>query len=1522
MRGRIWTDALREIRKTLSRFFSLFLLSALAVAFLAGLRATAPDMERSADAYFDAQGLMDLRVLSALGLTGEDVQVLAAQPGIEAAEGSYTVDAIAQGGENDLIVKVHALSAQGFNTPVLEEGRMPQSAGECLVEPTLLTKMGLTLGDSMTLDTGTGDYADALDRNTFTIVGTAQSPLYISVERGSSSLGTGKVAAFVLLPMDAFSMETFTEIYLRTADTAGLICYSDDYEDRIDALTDALDPLAQQRGQLRYDQVIEDAQAQVDDAQAELDDAQAELDDARAEAESELADARAKLEDARIELDDGWTEYYDGLATFETESADAWRQIADGEAELEDARADLDQGEQDYASGVQELEDGWVEYRDGLADLVSGWQEYQDGLDQLSEAQVELDDGYWQLQDAEQEYSDALQALLDGEQEYADGLAQYRSGLLEIRENAPALMEGRQELEAARAKLAAGEAEMAQGQALLDQKRAEYEQGLPIFQASLTAAKALMAMDQLTDGEFIAAVNRALENPVLLNAAMYLIENTRTQLTAQREERSAQLEQLEQILALPDLTDGERAALERQRTGLAQQRDGLAAELEKLEGQLFAPDLSEQERAALQEARADLLQQQADLEDQLQQVEAALAQPDLPPEEQARLEEEREALANQLDALGIQLAETEGQLFRPDLSPEDRAVLEQQYTQCTQAHTDLDGQIQQLDFVLSNSNLSEEARGQLEEQQTQLEQGIATIDQTLAQLPADAQALTAQLTTLSETYAKMEAAPGELAAAQAELEAGIARLQAGWAEYLSGLAEFNDGVTAFEDGIAAAQEAAQQLTEARQELDEGWGSLLEGRLTLDENWAEYDRGRLELEDGLEEMADAFQEIEDARVQLRDARITLMEGEGELSDARTELDDGWQQYWDGLAELNDNKNRLPGELADAQAELDDALVSLQDGEVEYADGLADYQEGEAEAEQELSDAQAQLDDARVELADARAEIANVDSGEWYVLGRNANTGYVSFQQDAQRMGNLASVFPVIFFLVAALVCLTTMTRMVEEQRLQIGCLKALGYGFFASLLGGIVGLLLGCTGIPLIIFTAWKVLYTLGDLVLDPALATSTMALGAAVFCVTGTAFAACFAALSSTPAALMRPKAPPAGKRVLLERLGPVWRRLSFTYKVTVRNLFRYKKRFWMTVLGIGGCTALIVTGFGLRDSIFDMLDKQYGEIATYSANVALEDGVTQQQLADITQTLDGDELVAGWTSSYQISLTIESASRSVDGYLMATTDPENFSSFLTLRHREDGQPVSLPQEGVVLTEKLADLLGVGPGDRVVLAGETRVEATVADITENYVFHYVYLSPSAYEAIYGQAPQTNTLMVTYTQDTQDVSDTLSQRLMALPGITSVSRIQDSRATFTRSMESVDYAVILIIVCAAALAFVVLFNLTNINITERLRELATLKVLGFYDRELAAYVFRENVLLTIFGVLLGVIMGKYLHQWLVLTVEIDMVMFGRSAHPASYLYAVVLTLVFSTLVNLAARRRLRGIDMVESLKTVE
>ena len=1295
--NRIITDALREIRNTFSRFLSLLVLSALAVCFLAGLRATAPDMKKSADLYFDQQNLMDLHVLSTLGLTDKDAEALAQQPGVAAVERAYTVDAVVHLTDNDYIVKVLSFTEDpGINAPRLVEGRLPQNARECLVEPLLLEETGLQLGDTLTLDTGGGDYADALRTEAFTIVGTADSPLYVGTDRGTSSLGTGKVSAFVLLPLSAFSMETYTDFYLLAEGAESLLCYDDAYTDRIDSLTDSLEAFADQRARLRGEEVIGEANEQLAEAEQELANAQAE-------AEQELSDAWAELADARAELDDGWAEYHDGVRELQDQVAEAEQEISDGQTELDDALVELNDNEQKLTDARAELDDGWQEYYDGRRD-------YEDGLD-------EYEDGYAQYE--------------DGLEQYEDGLAEYRAG--------------QRRLSSALDQLNSGEAQYSAGKSEFDQfaqqlwtaaTQAGLAGGYPSVDALLSAA----AGGNAEAGNVLAAVMAGIH-----------------------EQLNTQIRELEATLS------------------------GLNGELEKAT-----------------QAVAALPGQITALEEQISQAEEAGAS-----------EEE-------LAALRASLAEL-------------------------------------------NNNLStaRESIPQLTAGISQAQSGLANLQAQVAQIPADGAAVIASYQTLL--------------ASRRELDDG-------WDEYYDGMA---------------------QLRAAKRELDDA-------KAVLDETE--------------EELADGWTELEDARRQLEDAYQKLQDGEQELSDGRAELDDGWQDYYDGLQELEDARQTLAEETADAQAELSDARAELNDGETAYTDGLAEYEDGRAEAENKIAD-------ARKELEQARRDIEDIEECEWYLLGRNTNTGYVSYSMDADRMGNLASVFPLIFFLVAALVCLTTMTRMVEEQRVTIGGLKALGYskgiiavkyvgyGFLASTVGALLGLAVGLTLLPWIICNAWNIIYTLGPIQYGLEPVTSAVACLAAIGTVTLSALGACFSTLAAVPAQLMRPKAPPAGKRVLLERLPFLWRRLSFNYKITIRNLFRYQRRFWMTVIGIGGCAALIVTAFGLRGSIFDIMDKQFEEIYGYTAQIGLVDKVTPGELREVTQALDEDPLAEGWLVCCSASMTAETDAYTVDCTVQVFPDQASMASFIHLRHRTGDGPVTLSDDGVVLTEKLASLLDVQPGDTITLDGDSRVEVRVADVTEHYIQHYVYMTDAYYETVFGTEPRQNLVLADYPVEDPAAED-LERELVGLDGVTSLTRMEDTREIYGSSLESVDYAVILIIVCAAALAFVVLYNLTNINITERMRELATLKVLGFYDGELSAYIYRENVILTVFGVAMGMVMGKLLHQWLILTVEIDMLMFGRQLSLSSYAYAVVLTVLFSLLVNLAAHRKLKKLDMVESLKTVE
>ena len=1308
-KNRLLTDALREVRHTRSRFLSILVLSALAVAFLSGLRTTAPDMEYTADNYYDAVHLMDGYVLSTLGIVEEDLDALSAAPGIQAVEGGYTLDAVAE----DSIVIVRSLPEE-INLLTVEEGRLPERSDECVTEELLLLDLGLEIGDTLSIVPGE-DNADALERREYTIVGTGSSPLYVSTDRGTSSLGTGSVSAYVYIPAENFTWDYYTVAFFTGEGLAELDSYSNAYDDQAEALVDSLDGLAEERAQLRQDNLVGEAQAEIDDAQAELDDAKVELEDARAEAEQELADAQAELDDARRELDDGWSEYYDGVQELEDSVAEAEQEIADGQKELDDALVELNDGEAELADARVELDDGWDDYYDGLA--------------QYEDAEAEFDEGY--------------QDYLDGVEAYEDGLAEYESG--------------RRQLNRALTQLNDGEAEYSTGKAQFDQLTNQ------LWTAAQTSG--------MTGG--YASMD------ALLSAAAAGDSNASTTLT--------------NVL-----------------TGI---QTTLNATISELQAQLN--DLSKELDAANQAVTM---------------------------------------LPEQIEALETQIAEAEKE----------------------------------------GSGVSEEDLEKLRAQKSGLEAQLKNAQESIPTLTAGISQIQANLTPLQTQAAQME----QISAATV-------------------IANYND------------------LVSARRELDDGWDEYYDGSAQLRAARRQLDDAEEELDAAREEIEAGQAELDEAKAELDDAYEQLLDGEADYADGRAELDEGWQDYNDGLQELEDARATLAQETADAQAELDDAYRELQDGEADYAQGVQDYEDGKAEAEQKISDAENEIGEAEDKLAEAQWELDDLDDCEWYVLGRDTNVGVVGYSQDAERVSNLADIFPIIFFLVAALACLTTMTRMVEEQRTQIGSLKALGFGrlaisikyigyaFSASLLGGIAGLLIGCTLIPLVIANAFRIMYNIPSLQFLPQPGICILAVAAAVLCTTGAAVWACASTLMATPANLMRPRAPKAGKRVFLEYIRPLWRHLSFTWKVTMRNLFRYQRRFWMTVIGIGGCTALIVTGFGLHNSIFDILDKQFDEVFLYDATVGLEDHLTDRQWNIVTSYLDGSEAVEQWLPSYQESVDASTDSRTVEAVtLFAVSDQEEFSRFVDLRHRLDDAPVALEDGGVALSEKLAELLGVGVGDSITLDGDSRVTAPVTDIVENYVQHYVYLTEDYYTQLFQEDISDNVLLLSYADNNSEISDQVSTALMAMNGVASYSYIATVRDTFTESMNSVDYAVMIIIVAAAALAFVVLYNLTNINITERTRELATLKVLGFYDGETSAYVYRENIFLTLFGIVLGLFLGRLLHSWLVLTVEVDMVMFGRTAPPYAYILAAVLTVIFSLAVNVAAHFKLKKVDMVESLKTVE
>lgn len=1034
-------DFYMEIRRSLGRFMSIFFIVAIGCSFFSGIRASEPDMRYSGDAYFDEKNMMDIEVISTLGLTDDDLQAIKDVDGVSAAEGSYSVDVLCSEGDNQIAVHVMSLMPT-MNQVQLEEGRLPEAENECAVDVDYLNESSLEIGDEITFSSGSDDdITDTLKTDTFTITGAVSSPNYISFQRGSTTIGNGSLAAFIVVPEDSFSLDVYTEIYAQVDGAKEMTAFTDAYDDRVQEAMDAIGAIQAEREQIRYDEIVDEANEALEDARQQVSDAETELEDGKAQAEAELADARQQLDDAQEEVDSGWQEIESSR-----------EQLESSRQQLVDSQAEVDQGQEELNANI-----------------------------------------------------DALNQQID-------------------------------ELNAA---------------------KEEYN--------SLAASGA-------TDDVTMATLN-----------AMY---------------------------------------------------------------------------------------------EEIQKGEAAIAQ-----------------------------------------------------------------------------------------------------------------------------------AQDQIDSAKAELESGQDQINSGW----------------------------NQITAGEQEL-----------------------------------------------------------------------------------------------ADAEAKLEEA-------EAEIADGWEEYYEGEAEAEAEIADGEQKIADAKEELADAENEINDIEMPEWYIYDRSNLPDYTGYGENADRMRAIGEVFPAIFFLVAALISLTTMTRMVEEQRTQIGTLKALGYerhsiagkylgyALLATVSGSVVGILFGEKVFPYIIINAYGIMYQhMNDIVIPYNL---EYGLGAAAAALASTLLAtvfSCYKELREQAAELMRPPTPKQGQRVMLERVKFIWKRLNFSWKASIRNLVRYKKRLFMTIFGIGGCMALMLVGFGLKDSIFAIVDIQYGEIQLYDGNIILSDDATEEEKSNIITTLEKDSKMAGSTEGILSQITVGNGEEWHDVYLDVPKNVEEFSEFVVLQDRVTNEKYELDDSGAILTEKMATELDVEPGDTVTIRDENRgdLEVEISAVCENYMSHYLYMTPAYYEKVYGEQPDYNSIFYKTADRITEEAERIGEEALTLPGALSVSYTTDLREQVDNMLGALDEVIVVLIISAGMLAFVVLYNLNNINITERQRELATLKVLGFYNGEVAMYVYRENIVLTVLGAVFGIVLGKFLHGFIIVTVEIESVMFGRNIDLSSFIYGFLLTILFSLLVNGAMYFKLKKINMVESLKSVE
>ncbi|WP_066893262.1 FtsX-like permease family protein [Clostridium nigeriense] len=1074
MKTAFFKDVIRDIKKSKGRFFSIFAIIALGVAFFSGIKVAPIDMKRTADKYYDDYNFMDLTLYSTLGFIDEDIDEIRKVENIEDVFPTYSLDTVTKIGSSELVIKVMGIplnSDNYVNKYKLIEGRLPEKSNECVIEAGKIENLNLSIGDKIKLESGTNEEInESLENTEYEIVGKVQTPYYLSYEKGTSTIGNGKVSSYVVIPIDNFKIPAYTEVYVTINGAKSLNSYSKKYFDVVEDIQLSLESLGNERAGLRYEEILNEANKKLNESKSELN------------KQKEIGEKKLK---------------------------DAQKQIEDSEKTIKNGEDELFKKETDYKLTIIQAENEIL-------------------------------------------------------------LGQY--------------------------KIDSGKAAIESAKATLTQEKANAE----------------------------SMINTAKESLVTLEKS--------------KEEINIQINQKENELKNPNLTEVEKNKIKNELNGLYKTRD----------------------------------------------------------------------------------------------------------------------------------------------------------------------------------------------------------------EINNGITYINQQIKTTEDKIRTAEE---EIANKEKELAEGQNLL-----------------------------------------------------------------------------NENKKKLETSKKDAENQFASAKLDLENGKIELEKGKKEYEESKDQFDKEIASAEAKL-------IKAENDIKSIEEPSWYVLDRNSQYSYVDYKNNADSIDKLAKVFPVFFFLVAALVCLTTMTRMVDEQRINIGTLKGLGYSkykiaskyivysFSASFLGSLFGLIIGYTVFPIVIFDAYGIMYSLPKVELEFNIPIALLITLVSVAVTTLSSVLACYKELLETPATLMRPKAPKEGKRILLERINFIWNRLGFIGKVTVRNIFRYKKRFFMTVFGIAGCTALIVTGFGIKDSIKTIVDKQFGEIFKYDLTINIDKDISNLEKKDFEKELSTlseiDKLLM--ISSENAKIKTEDTDKDIN--LIIPQDTSKIGEFVNFTNRTSKEKYKLSDSGIILSEKAAKQSKTKIGDEVkIKLNNKEYSLKVSGITENYTFNYAYISPKYYKEIFNKEPIYNSIIAN-TENVENEND-FSLRIMEKSIVKGVSFNSSIRENFDNMIKSLNYVIIVIIVSAGTLAFVVLYNLTNVNISERIREIATIKVLGFYDKEVSAYIYRENIFLTIFGILFGEVLGILLHRFIMLTVEIDNMMFGRNIDFPSFILSAILTIVFAVLVNSVMFYKLKKVKMVESLKSVD
>ena len=857
---------------------------------------------------------------------------------------------------------------------------------------------------------------------------------------------------------------------------------------------------------------------------------------------------------------------------------------------------------------------------------------------------------------------------------------------------------------------------------------------------------------------------------------------------------------------------------------------------------------------------------------------------------------------------------------------------------------------------IRKNELVSEAQEKIDEAREELEQGRADAASELAdaaakiadaeeQLTSGKAQITSgkkQIASAKNTLSKKER---ELEQAQNQYNAGLAQLQEGEAQYEAGLAQYE----------AAKPEAEAKIQTGREEIDKKKQKLAvapaqlevlkqrvagleqkqtEGTITEEEaaTLKELKENQIpQLEDfianGEQLIASGEAELDAAQKQLDDTAATLAQTKSELDAAKASLNGVPQQLASGKAQIQSGWT----EIRKQEKKLEEGAAEIAENEAKVAEAKIEYANGEEEAAQKIAEGEQKI-------ADAEAKVQDIEKPTWYVYDRDTLTEYSGYGENAERLGAIGRVFPVLFFLVAALISLTSMTRMVEEQRTAIGTMKALGYSkmsiakkylgyaLIATAGGSVLGVLIGEKILPYIIVYAYGILYQHITHILVPyQWIYAWMAAAAAIVCTMAATFFACYKELVAQPAVLMRPPAPKNGQRVFLERIKFIWKHLSFTWKSCIRNLTRYKKRFFMTVFGIGGCMGLMLVGYGIKDSCYEIAELQFRDIQMYDGSVYLKEDISDETRQNLLDYMKDDSDISHYMQTSMKNVTLVNGKNKRDTYQVVFSEPKDVKDYFDFHDRKSKEEYTLDDEGVIISEKTGKLLNAKAGDTIDIKDEENgnKKVKIAHICENYMGHYIFFTPSYYEKVYGENSEYNSIFFAGQKgDTQEDYNKIGEDILTQDGALSVSYMRDIEKQLDDMLKSLNLVIVVLIISAGMLAFVVLYNLNTVNITERQRELATLKVLGFYDLEVAEHVYRENVLLTFIGAAVGVVLGKFLHAFIIDTVEVDTAMFGRNINFSSYMYSLLFTILFSLIVNGIMYFKLKKIDMVESLKSIE